>query len=659
MSQQDAEPETLLSSSRIQKTEMESNGPPRTPYGIAAFVLTVVVTACSWLFKLWDGSEFPETFAHPAYWLLLGVILLLGGLWAFGAGKKRSLLDFGIVEVLFLAAAIVFVLSVSVYREARPSEKVFTVALFTFSDHTTTKDVGQSFRDNIQRELEAKYRNQIMVVARDREIKGEKPEERALMARVWGSRSEGCHLAVWAEIFMDKDGQNYVVNLHWLKVYPFGTQQNHDDVELFDEVNESFVARSAGKGAVDEDGINKVVNAIALSYGLASYDKTDYDTSLRILSSLGTLWSEFFAGHAAFQKALHSTQTLQLINEAEAHYLRANALDKDEAILWGNSYAGLGKTYQLRMTLGITDEPIREANKAIMAFSKGAEICKKRGYIKNYSYFLLRQASLLFEISELEESPRGSSKDLDEAESKIKEALNNIKPESEDYSDAQNLLGQIYEKRGEYTKAIGAHETALRLIPAEMQVDRLGTFRLLGNAQTNYAWRIHDRSLHEQGLGNLRRASEICEAIVVPFECSLAHMSAGTASFNWADRLQQGSPAWIAEIEKAITEFELSALFVSKKEQAQLYAQSKQRIALANTRRASTERGDERIRFLKAALSALTDGIDALSGAGFDTKQFYIDRAQCYDRLRLSSNDELSKNEYSRLARQDKDASTK
>jgi len=234
------------------------DGPPRTPWRIGGFVITVI-PAYSWIFKTWDRSEFPETFAHPAYWLLLTSLLVLAGVWSVLVRNKRSRLDSVLAACLFIAAVGSLVASISVYRRARPSEKTFTVVLFTFTDHTANKNVGNSFRDNIQRELEARYHTEIVLLPRDREIKGEELEEKVSRARKWGSRWSGCHLAVWAELSMDKDGQNYVVNLYCIKVSPFGTQLNHEEVKSFDQDYQSFVARSVGGNAVEQDAINEVL----------------------------------------------------------------------------------------------------------------------------------------------------------------------------------------------------------------------------------------------------------------------------------------------------------------------------------------------------------------------------------------------------------------
>ena len=639
-----------------QETEMEPNELPRTPYAIAAFILTAVISTYSLLFKLWDNSDFPETFAHPAYWLLLGLILLVGGLWALLVSQKRRWFDFVLVEVLFLAAAVTFVFSVYVHRKVRPSERVFTVALFKFTDHTAARDVGLSLRDNIQRELETNYRDQILILARDREIKGETREERAVQASTWGGRGSGCHLAVWVEIFMDKNGQDYVVNLHWTRVFPLGTPVNHEEVKSFDRVDQSFVASSAGsKGAVDENGISNVVNSIVLLYGIATYDKADYDTTLRILSPLKNVWSEFISGQAAYEKAQHSTQTIELLRQAEAHLRQAIELDSDNKILGGVGYAALGKIHHDRVAMNLTETLEDEARSGIVAYSKAAELMKAGGELQNYALMLVNQANLLLGMSAWNESTLAKTRTVDEAESKIREALKNINTTSAFYSDAQRILGDIYYERGEYEKAIGAYETALHSEPTKL-AKNANTLTALGRAQTGHAWRLRDRKLHEEGLLNFRRASEICQSMTFPFECYLAHMNAGAASINWANELKPGSSQWLTDMEMAITEFEASGQFVSRTEQAPLFARSRQRVALANITRAATEKGEARLKFLNTGLSAITEGIEALYAVGSGTRQLYIERAHCYDLLRFSSNDIHAKNEYLRLANIDREA---
>ncbi|MCU1263696.1 MAG: hypothetical protein JWM21_14 [Acidobacteria bacterium] len=653
MSQPDPEQADGPPPSVPEGTDPEANGLPKTPYRIAAFILTVVIATYSWIFKMWDGSEFPETFAHPAYWLFLGLIFLVAGVWAFFVGNRRSWFDFVIVEMMFLAAAGLLIASVSVDRQARPSASTFTVVLFTLTDHTGKKDVGNSFRDNIQRELEARYRNEILVLPRDREIKGEKPEEQVLEARAWSGRKSGCHLAVWGELSTHKDGQSYVVHLHYVRVFPFGTQSNHDELIPFDEVDHSLTAKPLGSGGVGEDAINEVTNQISVSYGLATYDKADYEAARRILSTPRTVLSEYFAGRAAYELAEQSTNARQLYEEAEGHFLKAITLDGDANEFNGSSFRQLGKIHDSIFTYLITDQPRKESDSAIIAYSKAAEIFKETGDLSRYADSLIGQARATFNLSSIEQSRVATNKELKDAEALLHEALKYIGGIPAMYSDAQNILGFIYIRRQDYLKAIQAYETALGAFKPENTVDRLNTLGYLGGAQIEEGRLTGDEALFDEGMGNLRLASQTCQAGTFSVRCHNVHKLGGKASFRWAQRSRTGSPKWTREIDRAIAEFELSNGFVSKTGYAQLYAESKEQTALANIERASTERGDERRRLLKAALTALTDGIDALTVAGFDARHLYEKRAQCYDRLRLDSMDPAMKNEYLRLADQD------
>src|SRR6266478_3449091 len=175
MSQPVADQKSLTSSSRFEKDGDKADGYPKTPYAIAVLV-TGVITAYSAIFKTWDGSDFPETFYNSNYWFLLCLILLLFALMASLVRDKKRGLDLAIVIALFAASAGSLIVLVIIDRQARPSDKTFTVVVFTFTNHTSTEGLSASFRDNIRKELEIEYPNNILVLERDRELKGERLE---------------------------------------------------------------------------------------------------------------------------------------------------------------------------------------------------------------------------------------------------------------------------------------------------------------------------------------------------------------------------------------------------------------------------------------------------------------------------------------------------
>jgi hypothetical protein len=130
-------------------------------------------------FKIWDESEFPETFAHPLYWLGIGILFALAALRAFVVRRKTSILDRAIVVALCSAAAVTFAESAVVLRDEIPSEHTFTVAVFTFDgDDDVTKSAAGRFRRGILDALAREDPKELEARDRGREIKGETlPEE--------------------------------------------------------------------------------------------------------------------------------------------------------------------------------------------------------------------------------------------------------------------------------------------------------------------------------------------------------------------------------------------------------------------------------------------------------------------------------------------------
>src|SRR6266851_1536749 len=153
-----------------QTPPQEADGLPKTPYGIA-LLLVAVIPAYSWLFKMWDESEFPETFSSPLYWGFLFLLFLLAGLAAvlirsssharlreLLARNRPGWLDGSIILCFFLLGIGALITAIIVRRETKPEGNKFTVVLFTFSgDNTTTQNAAASFQKFIIRKLEREY----------------------------------------------------------------------------------------------------------------------------------------------------------------------------------------------------------------------------------------------------------------------------------------------------------------------------------------------------------------------------------------------------------------------------------------------------------------------------------------------------------------------
>jgi tetratricopeptide (TPR) repeat protein len=633
--------------------DAEPAGHPKTPYAIAA-ALVGTISTYSVLFKQWDSSSFFETLANPDYWLFLALIFLGAGIAASLVRKQGRAIDTLIVVVLFIASVTSIAALAVVDRQALPSEKTFTIVLFRFTNHMSTPNLEASFRDNLRRNLEIKYHNDVLVLERDRELKGEKLEEKTNNARKWGTRRSGCHLAVWGELSTDPTGHDYV-SLHSVAVSPFGAQLNLDDLTIYDNLNWNIPSTQAdGDNAIGQKTVDFATSRIAFSYGLANYAKADYAVALRILSTVRIPESEFFAGRAAYQTANDSRRAREMFKESVNHFLEAIALDKEGTILV-DSYVNLGYTYNSMLAYGVSENPKADAGKAIDVYSKAAEIYEKAGNQQKAAGLITKKGLTLFNLYIVmkDEDRIGANQALNEAKNATLGALSRMSTKSEDYDQAENLLGLIYAAKGDYGKAIEAHEIALGLV--QSQDFRREVLTDLAEAQTSSAWKKKDKQLYEQGMTNFERAAQGCPPTSQDINCHNAHLNAGVAALNWARRLVNGSPDWTREMERALSEFDLAVNFVSKTEQATYYADAKRLTSMADTELGWVTRGDDRTSYFEAALAALTDGITALSDAHRDSAALREKRAESYGRLADDLPDGAAKNEYVRLAREDRE----
>src|SRR2546423_1990027 len=153
MLQPDTHPEQESSLDLVPDTPTPE-GPLSTPYAILVAVIAVI-GAYSWFFKIWDESDFPETFWNADYWLLVCLVLLMAALAASLLRRRGRWLDAIVVSALFAASIGSLALVVLVDRKAQPSEKTFTVVLFSFTNHTPSQNLGADLRDNIRYQLEA------------------------------------------------------------------------------------------------------------------------------------------------------------------------------------------------------------------------------------------------------------------------------------------------------------------------------------------------------------------------------------------------------------------------------------------------------------------------------------------------------------------------
>ncbi len=626
------------------------DGLPKTPYAIAVG-LVGVITAYTFFFQLWDASELPETFNNATYWVFLSLIFLSSAVVSAILVGRRRHFDTFVICLLFLGSIGSIIILSIVDRQATPQNEKFTVALFTFTDHSSTQNLGESFRDNIQRALESRFQGEITVLQRNREIKGEKIEDKISEARKWGMRRSGCHLALWVEL--SNEQANYVIKPYFVGVKNFGSPKTNEVASLEDTI-QKYMVQDPANGPISQDRVGEIVRSIAKIYGLASYQRGDYGAAIRSLSNLDDASAQYFAGRSALELAWHGTsEARRLFGDAESYYLHAIKLDPDGAYLQGRALDSLGQTYFYVVNYGLSDYPHGDAERAIAAFSQAGDFYSKRGEWSRYAWELTRKAHVRLELAKIAPDPEAAQQEMIHAERILNEALSYLTTESEYYSDIQNLLGFIYSKRHKYVKAVAAHENALQYFRSSDQQFFSQILAYLAWAQAEHAAEAKNVGIYKTSLDRFRQAFEACEKVSARFGCYAAHNLAGMAALSWADTLRDGSPNQIREIERAMTEFGVAASLISRTEQAPLYAQAKESFARAVTERASTATGNERLQLLTNVISALGEGIDALNAKKLDASSLYRKRAECYERLALDSDQSAIRTEYRQLAKRD------
>ncbi len=663
-----------------QASPTEADGPPKTPYGIAA-LLVAVIPAYSWLFKTWDESEFPETLTSPLYWIFLSILFFLAGLVAVlmrssvlarlreVLARQRGWFDVTIIVGFLLICIVLVASAIYVGRETKPPPDKFTVVFFTFSgDNTTTQNAAASFQRFIKRKLERDYGNEVVCLSRERKIKGENYKEELAYAKKWALRKAGCHLAVWANVEMDEDGQHYVGNVHYLKASQFGSESKSDSIGVFSrsgEFTESFRMMPVGFAqSVDKEQIEEVVDAISLCWGLASYRKGDYDAALRVLPESSPN-GEFFAGEAAVAKAEPAVESNRLYEDAEAHYqkaiqlngyekrknqtVRIPNLNRELDLMAARYYRSLGDAYYDEEISGRAGDLKEEARKALSAYAKSAAIYKQFDEKEEHGTMLTDEAKSLLDLSSIDTGSTASA-DLNQATTLFKDALSALQANPRAYAHAEVELGRLYLVQNENQKAIEAEEHALPFY-ADDPLSRLGPLRFLGAAQTALGTILQNEGKSKEGeekfkagMASFEDSFEHCEGLS-SHECSASHRSAGDALFKWALSWRRNSAPWSTSLERALKEYDLSAKYASLIEQSDRYIELKLRRAKVYTEQAigEAQKQGQALIPLKAQRDDLKEGIDALQKANGKVDALRQELVQCCRRIAIYSAEDARK----------------
>jgi len=644
-----------------------SGGPPVKPWGVAALVIAIV-GSYSYVFAFLDKSELPhETLTHWLYWLLLGAIGLLGAAWAFLVRNKKSWLDTFIIVGLTLAALGAFSKSGFVGRDSIPPESQYTVAIFKFASTTdSTKNAAENLRQGIIHKLREEF-GEKSAVDRPREVKGGIQDENLNYLRKWARRGGGSHLAVWIEMRVDADGQHYVGTAYFLKITPFGKEINGEELGVFGESrwwSKSFSATPVGsERALGEEVLQGLTDSVAFCRELANYQRGDYDAVLSKPPVQGAN-SEYYAGKAAYNKALHSMEAFQLSEEAINHFSSAivnhamktpgGFLQVPDDLSTAMYYKDLGQAYFFELITARAQNLRQRANDAASAFHDAGEIFHKIGRFPEYVYQLCREADSLLELSKLDSGVVAIG-ELNRAKALIEEALRYLKPNSLAYAEAKNTFGMVFSQEDLYEDAINAFTEALNIFTKRSDTfDRVTTLIHLGTEQAAHGIFLGDESKFKDGMSNLEKAALECQAQALD-HCYKTHLAAGRAELSWAKHWNRGSLRWTAGLDRALKEYSAGENFLSKKEQPQVYAELKRSKAEAYTERALGEAAGEGqpLPHLESALGELSAGIEALTVAGRNAAELYKERAECYRRLATYSSIPSEKQKYRKLRQGD------
>jgi len=634
----------------------DDDRPPSTPWGLWVLLFSFL-GAWSFAFKVWDESEFPETFWHPAYWVGVGILLTLFFLVALRLRRPGSASDLLLTAALAMSALLAFGGAIYVVREAKPSDDTFTVIVYDFSgDGSAMKDAVDRFHGVLVDEL-AKVKVQsggkFDFVERPREIqkKGENRDERIAYALKWARRRRGGHLALWVKLGADKTNSQLVGTAFLSKVQPFGSEVNDEVLGNFGTFDLPFTSPQGTPG-VSAATADDVLQSVEFYWGLASYRKEDYGSAVRELKPLRLDHARYYAGRSALGLATKGQDVRQSLQAAE-DYLRdaINYHGEEQDRILGLYYEELAEVFFARAVTAV-DDPVRNSDFAAQMYEHAAEIYAAKGMERARASAMVGEAKDLINeesfLSNVSDSDKEQQHILERADKLLGEAAPNLTPE--DAADADtcratadyNLSTHVPRARASALVAdsIGLSRRALdyyqRSSSPRMTPNAL---RLLGSAEIREAiLQAGDRPLtkedeYERGMKHLAEGAEECRRIHLSSQSFLIHKMAAALTMSWAGLWPTGSDHWTEALERAENEWLAAIASLSKNDQAGLYSWAERELADAYQAEALSSDYDKEIGLLHKAEGELTDALGSLSVQGCDASEIYLKRAECFRRL--------------------------
>jgi tetratricopeptide (TPR) repeat protein len=620
-------------------TDKESSeGPPKTVWGTIAFASTIISGAYCWVFTAWDKSEFPEeTLQNPWFWLGFGLLLALATVYALFV-RTSHLLDRVLIGALCLAATGSAIQSYRVSREIRPSETQFTIAVFGFigDGDALTNDMARRIRGTILDQLRTRVGNvphQPLILSRDRNPKGETPEEEADSIRKWAKRGRGAHLALWLQVHM-KSGNQYTAIVRYIRVSPWGTELHKAGLLVIGESKEEIPFTAPAGGSMPADQARKILEAAEFFWGLAAFQRDDFQTALSVLPPLNTGVSEFYSGETLLEESRTSSSPARLRQQALDDIARAIQIESSE----GRKGFYLGELSD--ELVSYVDSGMSDAPRVHLRYASDA-LCQQQASFHRLGRTLpaaqseISEAEIFLQLADVEHESDWS-RDLQKARFLASAAAKELDLDDKSgRSTTENILGSVDFKEGDLEEAVRHYQQSIDL------EDDPVVRKSLAQTEMRLALDSSDNSMLTDATRDYKQAAKVCEQKDRHL-CFIVHYGSCSAGLTVAERLKFDLASRTKWLEYADTECEAARQYESMEQPAEVLELSFQLVRVAEE---FPKRRHVPHEFYEESIEDLTKVIDALNtNNSVAARDLLLQRAQLYH---------LSGPAYQQLAQQD------
>lgn len=241
--------------------------------------------------------SFRETFHHWCFLAISGILLILSGtLFIVIVPHKVPRVKSGLP--LALIGGLILALSFFRWHTPELTNGKFVVAIARFTPISlTAEDQANNIAHRIEQKLIEKQRGGLELEIRrvDAQVRGADMQARQEAAMALGRSVKGCaHVVVWGEVRMD-EGELFV-QPNLTIVRPF------QDIRIQDSKFGEIVSRGPTHLILKERLSTGVADIVVLVYGVAFYEKGDWDNTISVLKHLDAEEAHLLVGTAYLVK---------------------------------------------------------------------------------------------------------------------------------------------------------------------------------------------------------------------------------------------------------------------------------------------------------------------------------------------------------------------